>query len=585
MKDAATALLETKAQTIEKTTQEDQATDAKEKTEEKILDNRGRQPFIDDVIQLLETISQSKSSYTFALNGKWGIGKSFVLRMLQEQLTKKNDARKSGNSDGSDARFLLFNYNCWKYDFYDEPLIAILTSIIDCIDGAQPIPAESVELLKQACKELKPKLINAATDFLKNKYGLDLSQIISAIATVNNLSEEAKAELESRHAFDPNHSLNRVIKTVREDLEKLSDEYTLVIIVDELDRCLPSYAIKVLERLHHLFFDLPNTAVILSIDKEQLQQSIKQIFGEATEADDYLRKLISFELTLDPGQVMANFPAKYEKYFNLFDKDAINNSLDNAVYSGFRDNFDSSAFFTALLSGLSARQVDRIITRCTTIHRFIFSEKDSKKRDYSVMCAEILWIVLSEEYGYTSMPLQYKKVKDISGESAPRFVLLPPSDDDDNNAGSGSKNGAEQKNPSGKYPVYGKNNDPARSARDAFVERFNAYLEVHWADIMLEDITRLPGEKPSFRFHGSLGIPEMLIWYLQQLTSDPPLFTYRLLDLPKEEASESDDGKEQDKDKETEKEKKLRNHQQLRNICYDNMKDLRLFDKYRQIIR
>ena len=61
----------------------------------------------------------------------------------------------------------------------------------------------------------------------------------------------------------------------------MSEEHTVVIVVDELDRCQPDYAIKTLERLHHLFCDLENIIVILSIDGKRFVKGIfaKVIFG------------------------------------------------------------------------------------------------------------------------------------------------------------------------------------------------------------------------------------------------------------------------------------------------------------------
>jgi hypothetical protein len=55
-----------------------------------------------------------------------------------------------------------------------------------------------------------------------------------------------------------------------------------VLIVDELDRCLPSYAIKVLERIHHVFNELENVVVIIAMEKKQMSNSLHQIYGDET---------------------------------------------------------------------------------------------------------------------------------------------------------------------------------------------------------------------------------------------------------------------------------------------------------------
>lgn len=82
----------------------------------------------------------------------------------------------------------------------------------------------------------------------------------------------------------------------------------MIFIIDELDRCNPYYAVKVLERIKHLF-NIPNIVFVLSIDKEQLSNSIRGYYGsDLIKADEYLKRFIDIEYTLpDPDvDVFAN---------------------------------------------------------------------------------------------------------------------------------------------------------------------------------------------------------------------------------------------------------------------------------------
>ena len=74
-------------------------------------------------MELLTTLSNTKGSCTFALNGRWGAGKTFVLKMVELQLRDYQEGEK----------FAVFHYNCWEYDYYDELLIAIVSSMLDSI--------------------------------------------------------------------------------------------------------------------------------------------------------------------------------------------------------------------------------------------------------------------------------------------------------------------------------------------------------------------------------------------------------------------------------------------------------------------
>ena len=82
----------------------------------------------------------------------------------------------------------------------------------------------------------------------------------------------------------------RTLDETREKLKRMSEIKTVVIVVDELDRCMPEYAIKVLERLHHLFEGIPNTIVIMAVDSKQLENSVKKSLEMQLNAGRYLRK-------------------------------------------------------------------------------------------------------------------------------------------------------------------------------------------------------------------------------------------------------------------------------------------------------
>ena len=91
--------------------------------------NRGQ--FIEDLFQMVENISVHKSSTCFALNGKWGCGKSFVLDMFQEKLDNIISEETKNN------KYFVIRYNSWGHDYYDEPLVAIVASLLDSIDEKQ----------------------------------------------------------------------------------------------------------------------------------------------------------------------------------------------------------------------------------------------------------------------------------------------------------------------------------------------------------------------------------------------------------------------------------------------------------------
>lgn len=100
-------------------------------------------------------------------------------------------------------------------------------------------------------------------------------------------------------------NFSQTIEMVRKDLQEMAEQRTILLVVDELDRCIPQYAIKVLERLHHIFYGLDNLIVILAIDRRQLEHSVEEMFGinsledKRIDVEKYLKKFIDFSMELD----------------------------------------------------------------------------------------------------------------------------------------------------------------------------------------------------------------------------------------------------------------------------------------------
>ena len=344
------------------------------------IDILDRQKFVEHLLELLETLVSSDTSCTLALNGKWGSGKSFVLAMLERQLRVYQDGGK----------YIVFHYNCWQYDYYEEPLIAIIAAMVDDIDSQIDFFSQAnKEKLSQGLAAVRPILKKIAVSFVENKIGVDLSPVSDMYGEMKNQYSEASQKAEDEHKYDTYYAFKQVLDKVKGQLRELAETHTLVIVVDELDRCLPDYAIKILERLHHLFADVNGTILILGIDRPQLDRTIKQIFGENVDTATYLKKFINLEIYLDEGNVNANFSEKYRAFLSMFNETLLASS------------FSINDYISALFSGMAVRTQERLIEKVTAIHRLLF--KDEKK-DYSFMCFELLMAT------WTQIPLSSEKL-------------------------------------------------------------------------------------------------------------------------------------------------------------------------------
>ena len=183
-----------------------------------ILDREKR---LGDIMKILNTVRGREESVTFALNGKWGVGKSFVLDRLMEQL--RGEAQKDDQNQSNPDKYVVFHYNCWQYDFYDEPLIAILTAMID---AAEPEAKRlDTELARQTLSKLKDRLmdtlIRVGKQYVFSHYGLDLTNLFQAISSAEELKAQAEQKAQSRMDFDPNYTLKKTIQ----DVQKMLRDY------------------------------------------------------------------------------------------------------------------------------------------------------------------------------------------------------------------------------------------------------------------------------------------------------------------------------------------------------------------------
>ena len=344
------------------------------------IDILNRDEFINRVIQLVKLISSNKGNMTFAINGSWGCGKTFVLEEIERRL-----------SEDESKQYLVIHYNCWQYDYYDEPLIALVSALHDYADSTKPIPDDA----RAEIKEIVTKVgANLFTQVVKNTLKVDLAETIT---TAKEAFDAASTAIAERHGYDAFFGFKRALTALKVDLEKLSNQYTLIFAVDELDRCLPEYAIKVLERLHHITEELPNIITILSVDEDRLEKTVDSIF-KTDSAKEYLKKFIHFEVALDPGRPNGkDFLSKFPKFSDRF---------DSTLYGQLNG---TERFLEELFFGIDAREQEHIVEKTTIFNDLCFGPN---KQDHTMMYMELFLATLHYYYGEDSIFSNKKRVMD-----------------------------------------------------------------------------------------------------------------------------------------------------------------------------
>ena len=123
------------------------------------------------------------------------------------------------------------------------------------------------------------------------------------VDTNEALKEKTNSEIDIYTEYIDIKSEIENIKVFLKSWEESFKDKPVVVIIDELDRCRPDYAVKTLEVLKH-FFDIPGFVFILAIDEEQLKSSVETLFGTKN-FDGYKRKFINNSFIL-PNQIKKN---------------------------------------------------------------------------------------------------------------------------------------------------------------------------------------------------------------------------------------------------------------------------------------
>lgn len=134
--------------------------------------------------------------------------------------------------------------------------------------------------VKKVAKNVIKALPKIIMKTLANAHAVDLS----------SLTEESDI-------CDEFDNYKKAVEGYKKVLYDFCQQKKTILLIDELDRCLPEYQIKVLESLYHMF-DIPNLIVVIALDKGQLEESIRNKFGKYTDTYGYLSKFIQYEIDL-----------------------------------------------------------------------------------------------------------------------------------------------------------------------------------------------------------------------------------------------------------------------------------------------
>lgn len=306
-----------------------------------------RKPLVEFLSALIDRLS---GPFVLALDSPWGTGKTTLVRMLKAKLEQE--------------KFQCIYFNAWQVDYVTDPLVALVSAI----DDIQLVDADAESAFRGHMKTAKKITSVVAKRVVVAGVKAATFGILDLEDEIEKVTAEATGEI-AGNLVDSFQKEKKALDKFRSEVEKAVEQLKvsekkdkLVFFIDELDRCRPTFAIEMLERIKHLF-DVPNIIFVLSIDKTQLEASTAAVYGEKINAPEYLRRFIDLEYGI-PVLQTKEFTTNLLKRFDL---DSVFSLRIGSELQYDKSNFIDCFTLLADIFELSLRARERCVTRLAVI--------------------------------------------------------------------------------------------------------------------------------------------------------------------------------------------------------------------------
>ena len=278
-------------------------------------DEFNRKPIAKKIIKLLESDIDVSP---LLVDGDWGTGKSEFCQKLINLMDKE--------------KYYLVYVDAFKTDYMEEPLLALLAEIIKtCI-----LEGKTEEQNKEHKEKIK-KIVSAAKFGIKSvlKFGVNLllSQNIGkapekykeAVEGVIKELSEKTIEVSTEALLKEQVEAEKNIKALQDCLKEIAKDKSIIIFIDELDRCRPDYAIDMLE--------IDKIKIVLVANMKVIRLAVDHRYGHGVNSYIYLDKFIKFRITLpNSSKSIVEFSDDKNNSFTYLEHLVSNSSLLKGEY-------------------------------------------------------------------------------------------------------------------------------------------------------------------------------------------------------------------------------------------------------------
>ena len=244
---------------------------------------------------------EQKKNYVLNLNAEWGAGKTYFLKRWSRELI---------------VDFPVVYIDAWQQDYSDDPFLTVIAGIIKQLQRQAKF---NITIPKSAVSMFKAVAPAIAQGLTKKISGIDLDELHTLLfsddETENDQNQNSNKPTGSdfspavkalaQNLIKDHEAKNKSIEVIKSKLadwvnkfeEQEDKSLPIFIFIDELDRCRPSYAVEMLEAIKHIF-NVKGIVFVVATDTDQLQHTIKSIYGEGFDAKVYLGRFFNSRYSL-----------------------------------------------------------------------------------------------------------------------------------------------------------------------------------------------------------------------------------------------------------------------------------------------
>lgn len=290
-------------------------------------------------------LDRLREGAVLAIDAPWGEGKTWFGRNWAKQL--------------EDQEHKVIYIDAFAQDYVEDPFLLITAEIAEAFKSEDELAKGLLDKATGVMKAILPvgtkALINIAGRLVLGSADLSEDFEKATEAALEGSSDSTSKWVEKKLKDHANEK--KSLQAFHAELSKFAaaQEKPVVLFIDELDRCRPSFAVRLIERIKH-FFDVPNLVFVLLLNRDQLEKAVKGVYGPDTDARAYLAKFVHFFFKL-PKRTSLDYVS------NDHIKAYINHLVARYNFEGFDDYqaFQNTMPLLATAYNLSLREMERAV--------------------------------------------------------------------------------------------------------------------------------------------------------------------------------------------------------------------------------